>query len=102
MKIKGTNAKVKWSSTKKSVATVSSKGVVKAKAPGKAKIKAKANKTYNIVWNGKRNGKVVAPGTYTAVVKAGICELNEGNISNCYSSGRTAVADGVFENKGIV
>ena len=31
----------------------------------------KANKTYNVVWNGKRNGKAVAPGTYTAVVKAG-------------------------------
>jgi hypothetical protein len=44
LKIKGTKAKAKWSSTKKSVVTVSSKGVVKAKAPGKAKIKAKVNK----------------------------------------------------------
>ena len=36
--------KVKWSTSNKKVATVSSKGVVKAKGPGKCKIKAKYNK----------------------------------------------------------
>lgn len=36
-----TKKKVKWSSTNKKVATVSSKGVVKAKKPGTAYIKAK-------------------------------------------------------------
>lgn len=40
---KGT--KVKWSSSKKEVATVTQKGVVTAKAPGKANIKAVVNKT---------------------------------------------------------
>ena len=41
LKVKGTKAKVKWSSTKKSVATVSKKGVVKARKTGKCYIKAK-------------------------------------------------------------
>ena len=38
-------AKVKWSSTKKSVASVTQKGVVTAKAVGKATIKAVVDKT---------------------------------------------------------
>lgn len=38
-------AKVKWSSNKKSVAAVSQKGIVTAKAVGKATIKAVVNKT---------------------------------------------------------
>lgn len=48
LKVKGTNKKVKWSSSKKSVATVSSKGKVKAKKKGTATITAKVgNKKYN-------------------------------------------------------
>lgn len=47
LKIKGTKKKPKWSSNKKSVATVSSKGVVKGKKVGKATIIAKiAGKKY--------------------------------------------------------
>ena len=48
LKLKNATAsKVKWSSSKKSVASVSSKGVVKAKKAGKATIKAKyKGKTY--------------------------------------------------------
>lgn len=46
LKVKGTKKKVKWSSTKKSVATVTKKGKVKAKKAGKCTIKAKvAGKT---------------------------------------------------------
>jgi len=46
LKVKGTKKKVKWSSSKKSVATVSKKGKVKAKKAGTAIIKAKvAGKT---------------------------------------------------------
>lgn len=40
LKISGTKSKVTWSSSKKSVATVTSKGVVKGIAPGTASIKA--------------------------------------------------------------
>ncbi len=44
LKVKGTSGKVKWSSSKKSVATVNSKGKVTAKKAGKATITAKVNK----------------------------------------------------------
>ena len=44
LKIKGTKKEVKWSSTKKSVATVNKKGVVTAKKKGTAYIKAKVGK----------------------------------------------------------
>lgn len=44
LKIKGTKKRAKWSSSKKSVATVSQKGVVKAKKAGKAVITAKIGK----------------------------------------------------------
>ena len=43
LKVKGTKAKAKWSSSDKSIATVSNKGVVKAKNPGTAVITAKIN-----------------------------------------------------------
>ncbi|WP_026494890.1 Ig-like domain-containing protein [Butyrivibrio sp. WCD3002] len=48
LKIKGAKgAKVKWSSSKKKIATVSNKGVVTGKKPGKTTIKAKVGgKTY--------------------------------------------------------
>ena len=46
LKVTGTKRKVKWSSTDKSIATVTSKGVVKAKNIGYCRIKAKvAGKT---------------------------------------------------------
>lgn len=44
LKVNGTSKKVKWSSSKKSVATVSSKGKVTAKKAGKATITAKIGK----------------------------------------------------------
>ncbi len=44
LKVKGTKKKAKWSSSKKSVATVSRKGKVKAKKAGKAKITARVGK----------------------------------------------------------
>lgn len=43
LKVKGTSGKVKWSSSKKSVAAVSSKGKVKAKKAGSATITAKVS-----------------------------------------------------------
>ena len=47
LKVKGTEDKVKWSSSKKSVATVDSKGKVTARKAGKATITAKVgNKSY--------------------------------------------------------
>lgn len=48
LKVNGTKKKVKWSSNKKQVASVTKKGVVKAKSAGAAKITAKAgSKKYN-------------------------------------------------------
>lgn len=44
LKVNGTSSNVYWSSSKKSVATVSNKGVVKAKKAGKAVITAKCGK----------------------------------------------------------
>lgn len=44
LKVKGKSGKIKWSSSKKSVATVNSKGLVKAKKKGTAKITAKIGK----------------------------------------------------------
>ncbi len=44
LKVKGTSNKVKWSSSDKSIAKVSKKGVVKAKKVGKTVIKAKIGK----------------------------------------------------------
>lgn len=44
LKVKGTRKKVKWSSSNKKVASVSSKGKVKAKKAGKATITAKIGK----------------------------------------------------------
>lgn len=44
LKVKGTKKKAKWSSSKKKVATVSSKGVVKGKKVGSAVITAKVGK----------------------------------------------------------
>lgn len=44
LKVKGTKKKVKWSSSKKKIATVTKKGVVKAKKKGTAKIVAKIGK----------------------------------------------------------
>ena len=69
LKMKGAYGKVKWKSSNKKVATVNSKGKVKAKKPGKATIKAKvygkwysckvkvksvyhiSSKKYNRKWN---------------------------------------------------
>lgn len=60
LKVSGTRAKVKWSSTRTNVATVSQKGLVKAKAPGKTVIRAKVGKkTYscNVTVNANAKAK---------------------------------------------
>ncbi len=44
LKVKGTKRKVKWKTSSKKIATVSSKGVVKAKKAGKVTIRAVVNK----------------------------------------------------------
>ena len=45
LKLTGTKKKITWKSNKKSIATVTSKGRVTAKAPGQATISAKVGKT---------------------------------------------------------
>ena len=62
LKVKGTKKKVKWSSSKKKIATVTKKGVVKAKKKGTAKIVAKIGKkkyTCKVVVKAKKKGTTI-------------------------------------------
>lgn len=71
LKVKGTKKKAKWSSTKKSVATVNKKGVVTAKKKGTAYIKAKVGKkTYKckVTVKSKKAPEKPAPTPSTAPV----------------------------------
>lgn len=64
LRVKGTRKKVKWTSTKKSVATVNKKGIVTAKKKGTAYIKAKVGKkTYKckVIVNRKKTSAKPAP-----------------------------------------
>ena len=73
LKVKGTKKKVKWSSSKKKIATVTKKGVVKAKKKGTAKIVAKIGKkkyTCNVVVKAKKKAKVTSKPKAVAKVTA--------------------------------
>ena len=62
LKVKGTKKKVKWSSSKKKIATVTKKGVVKAKK--KAKVTSKPKAVAKVTAKPKATAKVTAkPGT---------------------------------------
>lgn len=65
LKVKNANKKVKWTSSKKSVATVSKKGKVKGKKAGKAVITAKVGKK-------KFKCKVTVKKRYKGKVKSGV------------------------------
>ena len=71
--MKGTKKKVKWSSSKKKIATVTKKGVVKAKKKGTAKIVAKIGKkkyTCKVVLKAKKKAKVTSKPKAVAKVTA--------------------------------
>ena len=73
LKVKGTKKKVKWSSSKKKIATVTKKGVVKAKKKGTAKIGAKIGKkkyTCKVVVKAKKKAKVTSKPKAVAKVTA--------------------------------
>ena len=73
LKVKGTKKKVKWSSSKKKIATVTKKGVVKAKKKGTAKIVAKIGKkkyTCKVVVKAKKKAKVMSKPKAVAKVTA--------------------------------
>ena len=73
LKVKGTKKKVKWSSSKEKIATVTKKGVVKAKKKGTAKIVAKIGKkkyTCKVVVKAKKKAKVTSKPKATAKVTA--------------------------------
>lgn len=73
LKVKGTKKKVKWSSSKKKIATVTKKGVVKAKKKGTAKIVAKIGKkkyTCKVVVKAKKKAKVTSKPKAVAKVAA--------------------------------
>lgn len=60
LKISGTKARARWTSTRTNVATVSQKGIVKAKAPGKTAIRAKVGRkiyTCNVTVNANAKAK---------------------------------------------
>ena len=97
LKVKGTSAKVKWSSSKKSVAAVSSKGVVTARKAGTAKIKAAVKgKTYTCKVTVKDN-----------VFTSPNCPFDVAPVGNGVSfyvtkmqySGNKLIVDGFFMNK---
>lgn len=73
LKVKGTKKKVKWSSSKKKIATVTKKGVVKAKKKGTAKIVAKIGKkkyTCKVVVKAKKKAKIMSKPKAVAKVTA--------------------------------
>lgn len=73
LKVKGTKKKVKWSSSKKKIATVTKKGVVKAKKKGTTKIVAKIGKkkyTCKVVVKAKKKAKVTSKPKAVAKVTA--------------------------------
>ena len=73
LKVKGTKKKVKWSSSKKKIATVTKKGVVKAKKKGTAKIVAKIGKKKyicKVVVKAKKKAKVTSKPKAVAKVTA--------------------------------
>ena len=73
LKVKGTKKKVKWSSSKKKIATVTKKGVVKAKKKGTAKIVAKIGKkkyTCKVVVKAKKKARVTSKPKAVAKVTA--------------------------------
>ena len=73
LKVKGTKKKVKWSSSKKKIATVTKKGVVKAKKKGTAKIVAKIGKkkyTCKVVVKAKKKAKITSKPKAVAKVTA--------------------------------
>lgn len=73
LKVKGTKKKVKWSSSKKKIATVTKKGVVKAKKKGTAKIVAKIGKkkyTCKVIVKAKKKAKVTSKPKAVAKVTA--------------------------------
>lgn len=85
LSVKGTKAKVTWSSSDKKVATVS-KGVVKAKKEGTAVITAKAGKK-------KMTCKVTVRGNYKALYRA---MLETGTVTYSDKSGKRIDKAGSF------
>lgn len=74
LKVKNYKKKVKWSSSKKKVAEVSKKGVVRAKSAGKAVITAKAGKKAmkcKVTVKKDKKPDVVQPTAYTTVTPSG-------------------------------
>ena len=97
LKVKGTSAKVKWSSSKKSVAAVSSKGVVTAKKAGTAKIKAAVKgKTYTCKVTVKNN--VFRTNNKPSNVNPIGTGLNL-FVTKMQYSGNKLIVDGFFTNK---
>lgn len=109
LKVTGTKSKAKWSSNKKSVATVSAKGKVTAKKKGLATITAKVGSKKYIckvtvkqpVTKIKLNKKSVSLNAGTTVtIKATVCPSTANNKAIKWSSSDTGVA--TVSPKGVV
>ena len=98
LKVKGTSKKVKWSSSNKSVASVSSKGLVKAKKAGTTKIKAavKGGKTYTCKVTVKNNIFISPSKPNTVRVTGNGLNLF---ITKMQYSGKQLVVNGFFTNR---
>ena len=78
LKVKNTKKKIKWSSSKKSVATVSKKGVVKGKKAGTSTIKAKVeNKTYKCKVTVKIDGNRIRKDIVNLLTNKGIYKIDD-------------------------
>ena len=97
LKVKGTSKKVKWSSSNKSVASVSSKGLVKAKKAGTTKIKAavKGGKTYTCKVTVKNNIFISTSKPNTVRVTGNGLNMF---ITKMQYSGNKLVVNGFFTN----
>lgn len=100
LKLKGTKSKVKWSSKKKSIASVSKKGVVKGKKAGSTYVYAKIkNKKY------KCKIKVEAPRLSSASITLKVGDTFKLHLYNCsriksFSSSNPSVVS--TDNQGLL
>ena len=99
LKVKNTKAKVTWKSSKKSVATVSSKGVVTAKKKGNATITATVSgKSYKCKVYVFKEKKEEIDDVTSYVVQAGIYD-DQLNLARQYISVRAITSDAFFRQK---
>ena len=107
LKVIGTTKKAKWSSSKKSIATVSKRGKVTAKKPGKCVIKAKVNgKVLRCYITVKRKPKLTLMQDQITlnVGETKVCKLKAINVNSVKANWSSCVSFkwGAWNNNNIV